>query len=437
MQENQETKGKIDVLGLGIDIAKDYSQVSFMTAGMAEPDSMSLIKDEKRYLIPTALYKLKNLDAWCIGEEAVARARDDGEEGVNYAGDFIELAAKGKSVVIEGVTYEGTVLFCIYMEKLMEETIRILNINSISHIAITMEKVEKSIADIVYDKFESMGYERDNVRLLSHTEAFIYYTINQKRELWVNDVVLFDFNTHEFTYRKINIIKNKVPQIIKVQEEEFSKLINLSYLKNESDRARLDEKFLRLIKEKFGKNVISSVFLTGVGFYDEWTKDSIKELCNRRRVFKGYNLLVKGACYAAMKRYKKIDGIEHIFCCDGRTKANIGVVIKHKGKNMNVLLSRAGSNWYEAGAKIECIVDNTNKVQCVLSSIDNTAIETIELDISGFPKRENKATRVEIVVSFSDDDKCTIAVKDMGFGEFFKASEMMVKKSFLVSELFG
>ncbi len=434
--ENLLLNKQLNITALGIDISKDYTLVGFMCDGMLEPDSMSIAKEEKRYLIPTCMYKMQNVDQWFIGEEAAFRAKDDGE-GCNYIDNLLEAVSDKGTYFIEEREYKAKELLGIYIEMVIEKAREILNFNSISHIAVTVEKTEKNITDTIIGKLRIMGYKEENIRVINHTEAFIYYVINQKRELWVNDVVIFDFSNHHFKYRRMRTIKNRVPSIIAVDEEDFSKLMDMTYMSTDADKARLDEKFLRLVQEKFGKNIISSVFLTGVGFYDEWADKSIKEICTRRRVFKGYNLFVKGACYAALKRYKNITDNEYIFSCEGRTRNNIGITIKHKGRNISVLLSKAGSNWYEAGVKTECILDDVSSVEFIVSSIDNMVSEKVSVDLSSFPKRINKTTRVEIVVSYINDNSFEIIVKDLGFGEFFKASNMIVRKTVDVNEILG
>lgn len=434
--ENLVLNKQLNITALGIDISKDYTLVGFMCDGMAEPDSMSIAKDEKRYLIPTCMYKMQNVNQWFIGEEAAFRAKDEGESG-NYIDNFLEAVKNKGTYFIEEKEYKAKELLGIYIELLIEKAREILNFNSVSHIAVTVEKTEKNITDTILGKLRIMGYKEENIRIINHTEAFIYYVINQKRELWVNDVVIFDFSNHHFKYRRLKTIKNRVPSIISVEEEDFSKLMDMTYMATESDKERLDEKFLHLVQEKFGKNIISSVFLTGVGFYDEWADKSIKEICTRRRVFKGYNLFVKGACYAALKRYKNITETEYVFLCDGRTKANIGITIQHKERNLSVLLSKAGSNWYEAGVKTQCILDDASKVEFIVSSVDNTVSKKVSVDLSSFPKRVNKATRVEIAISYINDSCFEIIIKDLGFGDFFKASNMIVREMVNVEEILG
>ena len=434
--ENLLIDKQLNITALGIDISKDYTLVGFMCDGMTEPDSMSIAKEEKRYLIPTCMYKMQNVNQWFIGEEAAFRAKDEGESG-NYIDNFLDAVKNKGTYFIEEREYKAKELLGIYIELVIEKAREILNFHSVSHIAVTVEKTEKNITDTILGKLRIMGYKEENIRVINHTEAFIYYVINQKRELWVNDVVIFDFSNHHFKYRRLKTIKNRVPSILTVDEEDFSKLMDMTYISTDADKARLDEKFLSLVQEKFGKKIISSVFLTGVGFYDEWADKSIKEICTRRRVFKGYNLFVKGACYAALKRYMNITDTEYIFSCDGRTKANIGITIKHKDRHLSVLLSKAGSNWYEAGVKTECILDDTSKLEFIVSSVDNVVSEKVTVDLSAFPKRANKATRVEIVISYINDSSFEIIVKDLGFGDFFKASNMVVRKTVDVNEILG
>ncbi len=434
--DNLLLKKQYNISALGIDISKDYTLVGYACEGTDEPDSISVSKDEKRYLIPTCMYKMKNVDEWYIGEEAVIRAKDD-KEGGSFVDNFLEAVTQKGVYTIEDREYKAKEILGIYVEMIIEKARELLNFDNVSHIAVTVEETEKNIMDTILGKLRILGYKEENIRMISHTEAFIYYTINQKRELWVNDVVIFDFGNHHFKYRRMKTAKNKVPGIITVEEDDLSKSMDMSYLSTEQDKVRLDEKFLRVVEEKFGKTIISSVFLTGVGFYDEWANKSIIEICKRRRVFKGYNLFVKGACYAALKRYNNKTEIEYIFDCKGRTKANLGIMITHKDRNINVLLSRAGSNWYEAGVRTECILDNTDKIDISVSYVDNVSVKNIEMDISPFPKRPNKATRVEVVVSYINDHQFEIIIRDLGFGDFFKASNMVVRKIVDVYDLLG
>ena len=60
------------------------------------------------------------------------------------------------------------------------------------------------------------------------------------------------------------------------------------------DKAKdADERFRAFIQSVFEKKVVSSVFLTGEGFENNWYPLSLKVLCNGRRAFIGNIYIVK------------------------------------------------------------------------------------------------------------------------------------------------
>ena len=59
----------------------------------------------------------------------------------------------------------------------------------------------------------------------------------------------------------------------------------------------------------------------------------------------------------------------------------------------------------------------------------------VVLDLSEFPDRPNKTTRVAITVAYKNAKQCSIIVKDKGFGELFKASDKMVRKNINIEEM--
>lgn len=435
MIDTKQPENIIQSYAMGIDISSDYAQVSYVTTDSAEPKSLSTIQGETRYLIPTLMYKIRNSNDWCIGDEAKLRAFEDNDEKYTVR-NLLERIYQGEAMYLDDMKYTPEELLKIFVEKLIYEAKRLDGVEAPKYISVTVEKTDKIVVDAIYDVLKSMGYEEAHIRVLSHTESFIYYTLNQKRELWTNDVALFDFNSERFTYRKLSIARNKQPNIVSIVETDYSTDIDLSYIGNDRDKRTADEKFLAIIKDEFYKQIVTTVFLTGVGFYSDFAENSLVELCSKRRVFKGYNLFVKGACYDAMARYNKKELLEYVIQCEGRTKANIGLMINHRGRNTAITLAKAGSNWYEAGARAECILDNVKSIQLVLTSPYGDYAKNVKVSLEDFPDRPNKTTRVAITLSFRDDDVFDVVVEDLGFGDFYKATHMIVKNTYSVSEIF-
>lgn len=426
----------IRTTAMGIDISSDYTQISYVCKGENEPKSLSVKPGEDKYLIPTIMYKIKNVNDWCIGDDARHRSYENDDESY-IVRDLLARVESKEAMYLDDVKYTGVDLLKIYLEELLKLTERLEKLGKPDYITVTARKADKTFMKAVYKALEILGFEENRISAISHTESFIYYTLGQKKDIWVNDVALFDFNNEHFSYKKLSIARNKIPNIVTVKEMDYSDEIDMSYLDSERDKRSADEKFLSIINREFYKQIISSVFLTGEGFYSDFAENSLVELCSKRRVFKGHNLYVKGACIAAMEKNLTKTADDYIFQCEGRTKVTIGLMIKHNGRNTAVVLSKAGTNWYEAGAKAEGILDETKSIQLVLSSPYDGCTKNVRIDLSSLPDRPNKTTRIGISLAYINENKCEIAVNDLGFGEFYKATGIVVKETFVIDEIQG
>jgi len=429
---------RLEILGLGIDFTNDYTQVCYTSSlDVDEPVSMSMVPGEQMYLMPTVLYQDINNRAWCIGDDAILHAKNDGEECI--AG-FVRDVLNGveKSYNMHGQYFSAREVISIFFKALTAMVFRILNCSLIHDISVAIEIPERRMIEYVRQSLTELGYSEDKIRVVDHDEAFIYYITHQKKELWVNDVALFDFSKEHFVFSKLRTIRSTTPKTITVSNTDYSDILNYAMLATAAGRERADQKFFKIIQENFKKSIFSAVYLTGAGFYEDWAEASLPELCSKRRVFKGYNLYVKGSTYSAMKRYKKIDAgsYDYLFDCVGRTKVNVNLLIFHNGRNATLTLSKAGTNWYEAGAQTECILDDINKIQIIFEEPLSMMRKTVIVDIPSFPERPNKTTKVRISLAYVDDVNCIVKIEDMGFGEFFKASEMSIVKEINIEELF-
>jgi hypothetical protein len=106
-----------------------------------------------------------------------------------------------------------------------------------------------------------------------------------------------------------------------------------------------------------------------------------------------------------------------------------------KGDDMvPIVLSKAGTNWYEAGAKAEGILDNTDQIRLRFVSSLTKRERILNIDLRGFPQRPNKTTRIEVMLAYRNDSQCVIAVKDLGFGDFFKSEGNVVKTTINIED---
>jgi hypothetical protein len=391
---------------------------------MSEPESVSTILGEQKYLIPTVVAKLNNIEEWCIGDEAILREKRNEAEATK---DILKSILAEKNIVINDTEYTCYEILNIYFNGLFNILRNNYHITNPDKLTITVEYPDRILVNIIRNVLIGMGFNKENIKIIGHSESLIYYTIFQKKELWVNDVLVFDFTEYQFLARRLTTLRARSPQPIVVEEMDLSQKFKISKISTEQGREELDQQFLELLEELCGKHIVATVYLTGVGFYEKWLKKSIEYLCTKRRVFQGYNLFVKGAGYGNFSIMGIGNADDYQFVCSGRTLVDIELEIEKEDKKVMVILSKAGTNWYEAGARAEGILDDAREIKLkIISSVSKNSQELC-INLKSFPPRPNKTTRVEIVLSYRNERQCVVQIKDMGFGDFFKSSDEMIK----------
>ena len=74
-------------------------------------------------------------------------------------------------------------------------------------------------------------------------------------------------------------------------------------------------------------------------------------------------------------------------------------------------------------------------VQIVLNSPYENCTRNVKVDLSDFPERPNKTTRVAITLAYVNENQCDVMVEDLGFGDFFRGTGMVARESILIDEL--
>ena len=105
---------------------------------------------------------------------------------------------------------------------------------------------------------------------------------------------------------------------------------------------------LKAVKEFCEGNYVSSIYLLGSAFEEQWYKESLKYMCQNRRVFLGNNLFSQGAAYGAKEKMLVSEAMsDFVFLGKDKVKSNVGVIACKEGKDTYVPLLEAGMNWYE------------------------------------------------------------------------------------------
>lgn len=410
---------------IGIDYTSEYCQACYYSIRHGCPESVSSGTEAMRYLIPTAICYNKEGNEWLIGEQAVEFCKNT---GTYLFTDLLNCVFTNEKCYIDDMEYSFKQLLAVYLGKIIEMTQLATSVMNIENVTVNLRNIDHDIKQTIHECFEMLRLPASKVKLQSCAESFAYYVINEDKSLWENGAQLFDFSREGFFEKQLSLRKGpKGEDFVYVYENEHSDDFSMEGLNNYAYADAMDDKLDILFEEVINENQISSVYFTGEGFDELWFARTLQDVSECTRAFKGNNLYAKGACLSGVRRSNpEVRDLDII--CDGRTKATIAIEASYKGGNCIINLSKAPIDWFDAGIVSDFIVDDIDSVRFYVTSLVSQERTYVDFDISEFPKRPNKTTRIEIEIKYLNDCECEITIEDKGFGDFYKASGVKVIK---------
>lgn len=412
---------------LGIDLRNDYSQVCYYNMSKGEPESVSFKLAASDLRVPTVvLREYENVSGWMAGEVAVSCSALG--EGVLFD-RLLDAAKEGKTVTKENISASPAKLIMVYLTFLIQSASRAFGSDEKpDKICICIEDFCSEILAVIDEAVGLMDIPKESVIYSSHVEAFVYYSLCQKKELWKNDNVVFDYGKDGLIYSRMATAPYCGSIIVMSERIDLRKQVGYT-----TDSEELEDTLLKKARELFDKKLISTVYLTGEGFDGGFSCDRfINFVCNKRRAFAGQNLYVKGACYQAYEMSVGDRLKDFIICCNERIPAGIEMKICDRGVDKILRMVRPGTNWYKAGCSYDFIVDDCREIEIFLSPVGRREKRQIKIPLTDFPVRDDKASRITVKLDFSDDSHCHLTVEDKGFGEFVKSSNKIIKEDILL-----
>lgn len=412
---------------VGYDFNNDYTGISCMNPKTFEPESICVSKDEKKFLIPTAIGITRTTKEWVFGEDAIALEKENKAMIVRNIIDFVEA---GEDIYL----YETLVTPKIILERFIRKTLLLLKNyypnNTIQKIVITLHNLNHTISTALYLALQSLGIEKDRAVVVSHDDSFQGYALSQSKELWSNNVGVFYFNEKGVYYSQLNITPYQIAAakaekqynyIATSKEEDFTSILNHSLFEVES-LERISNVFMNIAKSALHKQVVGTVYVTGQGFMSDWVDAGLMELCNNRRIFKGNNLYSRGAAFLA-REYTDRKHLSEFYCIGKDViKQTVSFVGYKYGSIQDIMLLDGNKKWYEIKESFHVILDEENELTFKIKDIYRKEEKVVKLPLQGLPNRPNKTTRLEIQVNSYSKDSIVLRVKDMGFGKIYPST---------------
>ncbi|MCR5293284.1 MAG: hypothetical protein K6E28_10465 [Eubacterium sp.] len=421
-----------DSFYIGMDLCSDFTQLSYYNDITREPESVSQLNNKETYMMPNILFYSVSSKRWYVGGEA-SEARFS-EQGVVIDGIFENLGSR-TPVRVGNEEYSYNQLFLMMVKLHIDSFLYRYEDAVVKKLVISIPEYNSTIHSILSQLYKELDVPEECIEITSHLDSGLYYIFNQQHDLWINSVALYDYNADGLNYYRIDISRNRKPEIVSVTHDDYSEQMSLSIYGN--DTYAMDNDFAKIAEYENKKAYISSVFLTGIGFSDKWMKKSTNVLCQGRRVFVGQNIYTKGACFRAVGGdYKKfyerfyVETKENVLYDVGiRTGNPVG-----EEKDDFVPITTGGKQWYNTRGHIEVILDDTDRIRLSYKSIRGGEEKQEVVKIHGIPKRPNKTTKLSIEAEFDSPSEGAVIIKDLGFGKLFPTTNKVYRKEFSLND---
>lgn len=403
----------VNGLVIGLDLCDSYTQV--VCSG-----------NEKIWTFPTVICKKKEEGGWQIGRDVYLEKLSDG--GMVASG-FLRYAWNKDLDAVKEFGYTGQELLQRFLKQVISQVKNEAKTERIIQLVVTLPEVNGRIMDSLLYCADYLDVPRNRFHVISYSESFLYYILSQKKEIWTNQVALFDFSKAGLRYYEMRMQRGGRQAMVTADCQLIENGLTLELLDTFSGIRQADRMLYVCGERVLSKKLFSAILLTGKGFEKiDWASGFMKLIGKRRKVYAESNLYVKGAALKAADFVAEKTAFPYVMICEGRLKATVSMEVLHDERLTQLVVAASGDSWYEAKSIMEFILDQQNELVLQVQPADEKGAKQIRIPLEGFPSRPNRTTRIRVRAGFSDEKTMVIAIQDKGFGELFPASDAIIRK---------
>ena len=400
----------LDKMIIGYDLSYQYAQISYCHLNGDTPQTYALVDGTRQYNIPVCLFKRREVNQWFLGKEAVAFSKQ--EEGTLVENLLCAALEHDETVIGEDV-FESIALLALFIKRSLFLPGKECKLDKVAGIMFTVPFLNEKMISLLQRMVALLNLPDCKIFFQSREESIYHYMIHQTKELWKEDVLVFDSTDSEITGYRFMKNTNTKPMVAFVEKTEHGNIYG--------EEEEKDGQFMEIIRQSALEH-LGSVFLLGEGFNGDWCQESLHLLCQNRRVFKGNDLYSKGACFCVQERLLDKKEKQMIFLGKDKLKTNVGMEVLRHGEKSYLAVLDGGENWFECKKQWDVILEEGNVIALRLTPLDGRNVRNVEVVLDGLPIRESKTTRLHLEAEMLNEETMEIHVADMGFGELFPSS---------------
>lgn len=435
LERKEEEKPHKGSLFVGYDLGERYTQISCCLFGQGDVETVAPVMGTKQYNIPFMLCKRKGTNQWFYGKEAV---KCGDEEDMLPVDGILSLARSGEKTEIDGESYEPAALMTLFIKKSLGILSIIAPLENIGAFMFTVDRMDDRMVEVLLQVAANLNLKTGRIYFQSHTESLYSFMLYQPSQLWAYQVVVCEHDGRYLKTYRMECNKRTTPIVALIEEASYETLVVPLEDEEEDvkeDAFRLaDERFLAILEKMCEGRIVSSAYLLGDGFREEWHKKSLQFLCRNRRVFQGNNLFSRGAVYSLLEKFDPGEaGQTHIFLGEDKLKANIGMRVLRQGRESYYALLDAGENWYELHNSCEILLGKEKTLSFVITPLTGKNAKTRTIPLSEARETGAPFTRYALEVAMASPDTVQVRVTDLGLGEFFPSAGQVWEETFQIS----
>lgn len=396
----------------GIDLGKKNTILSFFDDSKKEPESVSTIMGSKEYQIPTVIAKRIGIEQWFYGKEAKEILQIG---NVSEIFDLVSKALNDEEVILDDKNYKARDLFCMYLNYLLSISGLPYTKEYNSFLIITVPTLSTDVIELCSLIAKNLDIDENHIFIIDYMEAFYYYALNQEKETYLKNVILFECDSEEVKYDIMTLNREKSPIYVDVKS-------GIKMLQGE----KKDTAFYNIVTNMDALRNSSSVYLVGEGFDGGWMQDSMKYLLSGRRVFIGKNLYSKGACFYGYIKNENIPW-NYFYIGNNELKLSVSLKVTENNEMKFYVLQKMGENWFKSKSECEVILIGDNEIDFWVQRVNKRENKIEKIVLTELPKREIATTRLKISSKAVSDKEVVVNISDLGFGEISPSSGLKWK----------
>ena len=275
-----------------------------------------------------------------------------------------------------------------------------------------------------FDQNEDVDYENVTADELTQADKWILSKVNTLAKDVTVLMDSFDLGIAVQKIYQMQVDRSKSPILVGVSERDYSGAVSLPE-ENKEHKAAV---FENVVYGAIHKKLLSTLYMAGEGFEGGWADSLFRKLCVGRRLFKGRNLYVSGACLMAREMAEEKRLGDYLLLDEQMVTSQVAVNLYAEAKQQKVVLVEAGVPWYLVDEELELIPSGETELALQTKNVLTQKEKQFMIELDPLTGRLDRRCRLMLRIRFESPSQCIVTIKDEGFGELFPTSNRIWEK---------